>query len=236
MRIVAVNRQKSIQRVWLSFRRDEQLLLGVCALLLVFFAGVESSRHRSAQPLPPVFEEATGSSAIRYPGAKATGSVPSITVHVSGAVLRPGVRQLPSGARFMDAVRAAGGVAPGGDLHAVNLAARLQDGQQVVLPTRGEAQSTIPAVSRLPSQSERERSEVAESSAGSSSPAFMGKVNVNTATSTQLEELPGIGPAIAASIVQHRRQQGRFRSVEDLDQVKGLGTKKLEAIRDYVIF
>jgi competence protein ComEA len=222
--------------MWGTFRRGEQLLLCICVLLLVFFAGVQSSRRRSARPLPPLFEEPTISSVKSNATTKATGSMPRILVHVSGAVRRPGVRQLPAGARFIDAVRAAGGMATGGDLHAVNLAARLQDGQQIVLPRRGENQATIPGVVRSPSQTGHQSSGVANSSNNNTGPAITGKTNVNTATSMQLEALPGIGPAIAARIVQYRRQRGRIRSLEDLDQVKGLGPRKLEAIGDYVTF
>jgi competence protein ComEA len=226
---------KRLERVWRSFRPGEQVVLGLCALLLALFLGIAHVRRQSAEPLPPLFEEPAGSP-VKSNSITSATTTGRIMVHVSGAVRYPGVRQLPIGSRLVDAVHAAGGLTPDGDTSSINLASRLQDGQQVVLPARGERQSLVFSAPTTTSQGNRDNNERAGKEIKPPPGGITGKVNVNTATPEQLETLPGVGPAIAARIVQYRHQQGRLRSLEDLDQVKGLGLKKLEALRDRVSF
>jgi competence protein ComEA len=134
-------------------------------------------------------------------------------VHVTGAVRRPGVYRLPSWARLDLAVKRAGGAAAGADLQGVNLAAKVADGQQVVVPRKGAAAS------------------VGAAGAGSGP---TGPVSLNTATPEQLDQLEGVGPATAQKILEWRKQHGGFRSVDDLKQITGIGPKKFEALKDKV--
>ncbi len=131
-----------------------------------------------------------------------------IVVHVSGAVRRPGVYALKEGARVVDAVEAAGGVTPEGNVDALNLAERLYDGRKV----------TVPYISPQ----------------GETSQSTDGRVNINESSSAELEKLPGIGPAKAAAIVSYREANGHFRSIDDLVAVSGIGSKTVEALRDYI--
>lgn len=151
-------------------------------------------------------------------GASATTVPPVWLVHVAGAVARPGVHALPAGSRVVDAVAAAGGAAPGADLDALNLAAPAADGGRVYVPLEGEEVPAPPA----------------EVAAAGSAPGPTGPVDLNAAGVGELEALPGIGPATAAAIVEHRERHGPFASVDDLDAVSGIGPAKLEAIRDLV--
>jgi competence protein ComEA len=135
-------------------------------------------------------------------------------------VRRPGVYRLTAGARVQDAVRRAGGATAKADVNAVNLAALVQDGVQVVVPARaagGVGVAMAPA---------------AGDGAGGVPSA---PVNLNTATAEQLDTLDGVGPATAAKILDYRKQHGGFRSVEDLGQVSGIGPKRLEALRGKVV-
>ncbi len=132
-----------------------------------------------------------------------------ITVHVSGAVARPGLVSLPADARIADAVRAAGGALPGAMLSGLNLAAPLADGQQVVVPSAVAGGAVA---------------------AGSAD----GRVHVNVADAADLEGLPGVGPVLAERIVAYRAEHGPFTAVEDLLDVPGIGEAKLAAIRDVV--
>src|SRR5919204_6445723 len=134
-------------------------------------------------------------------------------VHVAGAVRHPGVYRLRDGERVQDAVRRAGGARRGADLNAINLAAKVADGQQVVVPRRGTAGSAPAAAS-----------------GGASQPP----VSLNTATAEQLDTLDGVGPATAQKILDWRRQHGGFRSIDDLGEVPGIGPKKLAALRTKV--
>jgi competence protein ComEA len=133
-------------------------------------------------------------------------------VHVSGAVAAPGLYRLTDGSRVVDAIAAAGGFAEKADETGVNLARLVSDGEQLVVPVEGEQ----PPVS------------------GGAGSKGDGKVNLNTATTTELDTLPRIGPAMAERIIQWRDANGRFTSVEDLLAVPGIGEKMLESLRDLV--
>ena len=144
-----------------------------------------------------------------------------VVVHVAGAVRRPGVYRLAGGERVADAVKRAGGATRRADLGGVNLAAKLEDGRQIIVPRRGTAATGGPASPGT--------SGSAASAAASASP-----VNLNTATPEQLDTLPGVGPATVQKIVEYREQHGGFGSVEELGQVSGIGDKRLAALRDHV--
>ena len=134
-------------------------------------------------------------------------------VHVTGAVRRPGVYAVPAWARLDMAVRRAGGPSRGADLQGVNLAAKVADGQQVVVPRKGAG--------------------TASGSAGPGGEAS-GPVSLNTATAEELDGLEGVGPVTAQKILEWRKQHGGFRSVDDLKQITGIGPKRFAALKDKV--
>ncbi|WP_208028154.1 helix-hairpin-helix domain-containing protein [Rhabdothermincola sediminis] len=158
-----------------------------------------------------------------------TSSVPAeIVVHAAGAVARPGVYRVAHGARVGDVLEAAGGVTPDADVDRLNLAAPLADGVRVYVPRHGEENPAAP----LAADSGGGPAAGAAGPAGAAGTG--GKLDLNTATAEQLETLPGIGPATAAAIIEHRERKGRFRSVDGLLDVRGIGPAKLEQIRDAV--
>jgi competence protein ComEA len=150
-----------------------------------------------------------------------SASAERVLVHVAGAVRRPGVYRLRASARVDDAVRRAGGATRRGDLGGLNLAAKLEDGRQVLVPERAPKA----AVS-------------AGAGAGITAPATATApatpVNLNTATLEQLDVLPGIGPAMAQRILDHRESNGGFGSVEELADVPGIAEGRMAALRDLV--
>ncbi len=145
-----------------------------------------------------------------------------LTVHVSGAVARPGVYVLPPGSRVQDALQAAGGASTGANMGELNLAAPLKDGQQVLVAAPGATPS--PAPSRAAALAPTRRATLAPTH-----PA--GKINLNTASAQELEALPGIGPSLAHSIVQYRQLHGEYKKIEDILNVPGIGPKTFERIR-----
>lgn len=148
--------------------------------------------------------------------AAATDPEPDARVHAAGAVARPGVYRVRPGGRVVDVVDAAGGPGPDADLDQVNLAARVADGERVYVPRRGEAPPAGPG------------------EGGPDRGPAAGPVDLNTATLDQLDALPGVGPATARAILDHRAEHGRFAAVDELLEVRGIGDAKLAALRSRV--
>ncbi len=170
------------------------LLLGARAIRAEGDSGVDSS-----------FSSGSG----KEFAVDSSGPGGDVVVDVTGAVARPGVYRLPLGARVTDAVERAGGASGGALLEAINLAARLADGQQVVVPKRGPAGVPLSA------------SGVAEE----------GPISLGTATVEQLDTIDGIGPVTAQDIVEFRDEHGGLASVDQLDQVSGIGPATMESLR-----
>ena len=141
---------------------------------------------------------------------------------------RPGVYHLAPGARVADLLSAAGGAAAKAELQAVNLAAKLIDGQQVVVPVRG-ATTAAAAGSAGTGASATSGTAGAPGTAGTSAP-----VNLNTASAAELDALPGVGPATAQKIIDYRTANGGFKSVDDLKNVSGIGDAKFATLQPLV--
>jgi len=172
-------------------------------------------RHRSA----PSSGAATPTSASRASGTTARATGATVVVHVAGAVKTPGVIALPVGARVIDAVEGAGGGLPDADLDHLNLAAKLVDGQRILVTKVGQA--APPSALAL--------------GGSSGDPDANARIDLNNATSAQLETLPGIGPALAGAIIAERDRRGGFRSVNELREVRGIGEKRFADLRDHVM-
>jgi competence protein ComEA len=139
------------------------------------------------------------------------GSGGDLVVHVAGAVRKPGVYRMPEGSRVTDAIERAGGPVADAAEEAINLAARLADGQQVTLPARSDVSVAV--------------------SGGPSSAALEGPISLGTATAEQLDTIEGIGPVTAAGIIEYRDQNGGLASIDELDQISGIGPATMEALR-----
>ncbi len=188
-----------------SLSRVQLVALSMLAVLLVTGGWVSyaRSRPRHVTVLPT-------RDAVAEKSARAV-----LTVHVAGAVTSPGLYRLEEGSRVADALDRAGGPTPDAALDNLNLAARLNDGQKVMVATKG------PAVPQ-------------GGTSAPSGPAPGALVNINTAGSGELESLPGVGPSLAARIIRYRDENGQFSSVDELDEVEGIGTKRLDSLRELV--
>ncbi|MDE3091565.1 MAG: helix-hairpin-helix domain-containing protein [Chloroflexota bacterium] len=159
---------------------------------------------------------------IVTPTPRPTATLASIIVDVRGAVAKPGVYTLAAGSRVQDALAQAGDVLPNAETRNLNLARRLNDGEQIYIPTIGEATTAPPAPT----------GKSAQLNAPTKTP--LGKINVNTATLEELDALPGIGPSIAQRIIDYRNQNGSFKKIDDLKKVRGVGDALFDQIRDLV--
>jgi len=165
---------------------------------------------RSPEAVPVIVEAGAGTS-VQTSATAGPGGSASTLVHVSGAVVAPGLVVLEEGDRVADAIAGAGGVLPYADLSAINLAGTLTDGQQIIVPGGGASSGSGGPVPTAPDD---------------------GLVHLNTATTAELERLPGIGEVLALRIVARRESNGPFETVEDLLDVPGIGERKLTALRD----
>jgi competence protein ComEA len=183
--------------------RSQLLVYGAVAVALLL-VGVRALRADAGSTTA---EAGVGDGGSGSAGLSVGSGGGEIVVDVSGAVRRPGVYRMPGGARVVDAMQRAGGADASADLEAINRAARLTDGQQVVVPARGS---------------------VATAGAGG---APNGPIGLGSSTVEQLETIDGIGPVTAQKIIEYRDAHGGLASVEQLDDVSGIGPATMESLR-----
>ncbi|HEY2814128.1 MAG TPA: helix-hairpin-helix domain-containing protein [Acidimicrobiales bacterium] len=187
--------------------------VAIVAAVVVLHPLSSTARPEDSLPLASAAPSSASSSAVT--SAPST-TAPQLIVQAAGAVVHPGVYTIASTARVNDLMTAAGGFAPDADPDQVELAATLTDGERVYVPRVGETVSPPGGAS------------------GSSSAASQGPIDLNRASESDLEALPGIGPALAQAIVDYRTQHGAFTSIDDLTNVRGIGPAKLEQLRPLV--
>jgi competence protein ComEA len=184
----------------LPVSRRQALAAAVGLLALLAVAGRTLADAGTSAPLPRA--------ALVAETARAA---PRLVVHVTGAVRRPGLYRLTEGSRVADAVARAGGATPKADTAAVNLAAPLADGIQVLVPSR-----------------------VAGAAGTAAATGAGGRISLSSASLAELDALPGVGPVTAQKILDHRAANGGFSSVDDLDAIPGIGPARLEQLRELV--
>ncbi len=181
---------------------QRRVLVAALALLVaLLLAGRHLTRARTASEYPVAAQVEPLS----------VNSAPKLVVHVVGAVRRPGLYRLPDRSRISDAVTRAGGPTRRANLSAVNLAAPVADGLQVVVPAREDP---------------------GKAGGQPSSSGPQGPVHLNTATLEDLDALPGVGPVTAQKILDYRQQHGAFASIDELDAIPGIGPARLEQLRE----
>jgi competence protein ComEA len=191
--------------VEVDFTRREQLIIVVIIIIAISGTGVLFWAKQK-----PVIAQPT------VPAAKIKESPKNVVVYISGAVMQAGVVTLPAGSRVMDALKIAGGPSQGADLNAINLAALLVDGQQVRIPSLEEPGSCN------------------QTTTVRGAKTTDAKVSINMADLNTLDTLPGIGPSMAQKIIDYRRANGSFQSLEDLKKVPGIGENKYQNLKEKI--
>ncbi len=218
-----------------QLEKRHQIVLFILAAVIMFGAGNKYAGMQADTPLvtdPPAFGTTENSNSANSPGTNPdhnlvvgqnAGQDTQVVVHVSGAVQKPGVYHLPVGSRVVDAVNMAGPTEDSA-LDYLNLAAVLEDEMQIPVYSLSQiAQQQLPGA--VPG---------AMSAEGAVQSGISGGININTASKTQLENLPGIGPALAQRIIDYREQNGPFMLIEDIQNVSGIGEKRFEQLKSQI--
>jgi competence protein ComEA len=192
----------------LTVQQRRLLAIALAVLVALVLAWRQLAPHAAAAPLQVAPIKPRAVAARSAPAAK------PLVVDVAGAVRRPGLYRLEQGARVADAIARAGGLTRRAERTAVNLAALVADGQQVLVATRGSP---------------------AAGAGGGTVTGATGPVSLSAATAEQLDTLPGVGPVTAQKIVQYRQEHGPFTSVDGLDAIPGIGPAKLADLRPLVV-
>jgi competence protein ComEA len=166
-------------------------------------------------------------SAAAQDASPAASPTPDVMVYVCGAVRSPGVVRLPAGARVTEALELAGGPTAKAELAAVNLAAPVADGQQILVPERG-----APVVASAPASAGSSGGVLGVTSAGGTTPGAL--ININTASLEQLDALDGVGPSTAQKIIDYRTENGGFKTIDEIKEVPGIGDAKFAAMKDQI--
>lgn len=156
-----------------------------------------------------------------------------IFIDIAGEVKNPGVYEVTSDSRIFEAIEKAGGLTEKADTTNVNQAETVKDGQKISIPKKGATAQSSGGSGGEPSQTTSAPASNAQNSAGTD-PASGAKININSADSSQLQTISGIGPSTAEKIIRYRTSKGAFKSIDDLKKVNGIGDKKLEKLRPYV--
>ena len=149
-------------------------------------------------------------------------------VHVSGAVNKEGIVELKNNSRIIDAIDKAGGLKDEADITNINLAYIIEDGMKIHIPSKEEKESTIIVESNIDSGTVEQSNEIKSNNNKKL------KININTATKTDLEPLPGIGESTALKIIEYRKKKGKFKLIEDIKQVNGIGENKFNKIKELI--
>ncbi len=150
----------------------------------------------------------------------------NIIVHVSGAINKEGIVELKNNSRIIDAIDKAGGLKDEADITNINLAYIIEDGMKIHIPSKEEKESTIIVESNIDSGTVEQSNEIKSNNNK--------KININTATKTDLETLPGIGESTALKIIEYRKEKGKFKLIEDIKQVNGIGENKFNKIKELI--
>jgi len=187
------------------------VLIGICAIVYYIISQNQENTYDD------ILTNTTVTSENVVQNETKEEKISTIKVYVTGEVNEPGVIELEEGARIQDAIEGAGGIKPEANLKDVNLAYEISDGEKIYIPNLLD-----------------ETGEETEQTTSVTQSNSNGKVNINKATAAELTNIPGIGASTAEKIVVYRNENGKFKTIEDIKNVSGIGTNKYENIKDYI--
>lgn len=217
-----------------SLNKKQKIIVGVLGIIIIGFIYYYVYAKQEDNNLQLSLENSTETEEKQIK-TQEEDSNDTILVHISGAVNKEGIVELKTNSRISDAIDKAEGIKENASIEDINLAYKLEDGMKIHIPTKQEKENEekygnttqeaiITSSGVLNEQKEVEK--VSEKNA---------KVNINTATQTQLETLPGIGPSTAIKIISYRKENGKFSKIEDIKLVSGIGDSKYNKIKDLIV-
>lgn len=224
----------------ISLTKKQLIILGVFLICLLvgfgfYFYYSFTSSPSSADLVGNILENAVENNLEdeedTMPNAESESQDDIIFVHITGCVFSPGLISLPEGSRIADAITKAGGVTENADLSQLNLAYVLEDGLKIYIPSYEDSKKE--EIPNVLSEGAGDNI-VVEDSTSTSSTNHGQKVNINTATQTELETIPGVGPSTALKIIAYRKENGNFAKIEDIQNVKGIGEAKYAEMKDSI--
>ncbi len=219
---------------FIELRKDKIKIVAIPVLVIaavLFFwmgSGDEEITVEGSGTDTQVASESTGDAGEVADGVAGTTGASSgkLYVDISGEVERPGVYEVSEGTRLFEVIEQAGGLTDEADIDSLNRAETVADGQKILISAKGENSNG--------SQGSQSGSGTNNGSSTGSGTTGDGKVNINTAESAELQTIPGIGPSKAARIIEYRQTNGNFATIEDIQNISGIGSKTFESIKDYI--
>ena len=225
-----------------SNKKQFFILLGIIffmvLIIFIYFFRFSNSNYDSIDP-ENILENVTSISSNTLSENSVNSIIDNdnyIIIHITGAIQNPGIVKLLTGSRIADAINSAGGFTDDADISSINLAFKLDDGQKIYIPRIGE-NDLISSVDNSYISSNSGTSIVSAdnySSLNSINSSNSDLININSATQTELETIPGVGPSTALNIIQYRNQNGYFTSIDEIKNVNGIGDAKFENIKNYI--
>lgn len=211
------------------------IILFMILIIAVYFFKVYNSNYESIDP-ENILENNIQNTLNNSTSSNIESDVDSdyIIVHITGAINNPGIVKLKTGSRIADAINNAGGFTTDADISSINLAYKLDDGQKIYVPYINENNNDISTEENTVSSDAGENIILEDNSYSSNNSKNIDLININSATQTELETIPGIGPSTALKIITYRIENGKFSSIEDIKNVSGIGDSKFENIKNYI--
>ncbi len=204
------------------YKKQRTIIISICIILIgIIIYYVVTKEKTSDLDVNELMQYEEESNTQQNETQEETGQV---TIYITGAVNKPGVYTLKEGSRIADAVEQAQGLKEEANSEEINLAYILEDGMQITIPSKTESQDNKESKENKESETKQQTYTQATSQ----------KININTATQEELETLTGIGPSTATKIIQHRKENGKFKTIEDIKNVKGIGESKYDKIKDKI--
>lgn len=216
----------------MNLDKNQKILIGVICIFIFSIIGYyiyTTIQKLDYETIEYTSENTTASSSDNI--SEDDESEDNIIIHIAGHVKNPGIVSLKSGSRIVDAIEAAGGLLDTADLKNINLAYTLEDGQKIYIPSTEETE--LYSKDNIEYITSSNGDNIVSNNNNDKGDDYI-MININKASQTDLEQLPGIGPSTALNIIEYRNENGKFNSIEDLKNVSGIGNAKFNNIKEYI--